>query len=86
MTVASTPDLLPLTKRVRRHILEMTHAAKSGHPGGSLSSVEILTALYFGGILRHDPERPNWPDRDRLIMSKGHSLIHFNSTPNFFLD
>ncbi len=73
MTIASTPDLLPLTKRVRRHILEMTHAAKSGHPGGSLSSVEILTALYFGGILRYDPERPNWPDRDRLIMSKGHA-------------
>jgi transketolase len=51
----------------------MTHAAQSGHPGGSLSSVEILTALYFGGILRHDPQRPEWPDRDRLIMSKGHA-------------
>ncbi len=63
----------PLTRRIRRHILEMTHAAQSGHPGGSLSSVEILTALYFGGVLRHDPARPDDPDRDRFLMSKGHA-------------
>jgi transketolase len=73
MTTASQTDLVAVGKRVRRHIVEMTHAAQSGHPGGSLSSVEILTALYFGGILRHDPQRPEWPDRDRLIMSKGHA-------------
>jgi transketolase len=73
MTTASQTDLVAVGKRVRRHIVEMTHAAQSGHPGGSLSSVEILTALYFGGILRHDPQRPQWPDRDRLIMSKGHA-------------
>jgi len=73
MTTASKPDLVALTKRVRRHILEMTHAAQSGHPGGSLSSVEILATLYFGGVLRHDPVRPDWPDRDRFVMSKGHA-------------
>jgi transketolase len=73
MTTASKPDLLALTKRVRRHILEMTHAAQSGHPGGSLSSVEILATLYFGGVMRHDPARPDWPDRDRFVMSKGHA-------------
>lgn len=73
MTTASKPDLVALTKRVRRHILEMTHAAQSGHPGGSLSSVEILATLYFGGVLRHDPTRPDWPDRDRFVMSKGHA-------------
>ena len=44
----------------------------SGHPGGSLSSVEILTAIYFNA-LRHDPQRPDWPERDRFILSKGHA-------------
>ncbi|HZX46852.1 MAG TPA: transketolase [Clostridia bacterium] len=58
--------------RIRRAIIEMTHAAKSGHPGGSLSSVEILTALYFA-IMRIDPERPDWEDRDRFVLSKGHA-------------
>ena len=73
MTTASQTDLLAVGKQVRRHIVEMVHAAQSGHPGGSLSSVEIVTALYFGGILRHDPQRPHWPDRDRFVMSKGHA-------------
>ena len=44
----------------------MLHEAASGHPGGSLSAVEIVRALYFGGFLRYDPARPNWPDRDRF--------------------
>jgi transketolase len=57
---------------VRRHIVTMTSRAQSGHPGGSLSSVEILTTLYFGGVLRHDPQRPDWPDRDRFVLSKAH--------------
>jgi transketolase len=52
----------------------MTHAAASGHPGGSLSAVEILGALYLGGILRHDPSNPGWPDRDRFILSKAHAV------------
>ena len=50
----------------------MTLLANSGHPGGSLSSVEIMTALYFR-IMRHDAQNPLWPDRDRLIVSKGHA-------------
>jgi len=49
----------------------MTAAAGSGHPGGSLSVVELLVAFYFG-VLRHNPSDPQWPDRDRLILSKGH--------------
>jgi transketolase len=61
-----------IARRVRKHIVEMTHAANSGHPGGSLSSVEILTSLYFS-VMRHDPKNPDWPDRDRFIMSKGHA-------------
>jgi transketolase len=52
----------------------MLHEAASGHPGGSLSAVEIVTALYFGGFLRYDPKRPDWPDRDRFVLSKGHGV------------
>jgi transketolase len=59
---------------IRRHIVEMLHEAASGHPGGSLSAVEIVTALYFGGVLRYDPDRPDWADRDRFILSKGHGV------------
>lgn len=61
-------------RSIRRHIVEMLHEAASGHPGGSLSAVEIVTALYFGGVLRHDPKRPEWPERDRFVLSKGHGV------------
>lgn len=67
----SLEELQALCKRVRRHIIEMTGAAGSGHPGGSLSAVEILVTLYFD-VMRHDPSNPSWPDRDRFILSKGH--------------
>jgi len=59
---------------LRRHIIEMLAEAGSGHPGGSLSAVEIVTALYFGGYLRYDPARPDWPERDRFVLSKGHGV------------
>ena len=72
-TAADSAELEAVCRRIRRHIVEMTHAAQSGHPGGSLSAVEILAALYFGGVLRHDPADPDWPDRDRFVMSKGHA-------------
>ena len=58
--------------RIRREIIESTTAAGSGHPTTSLSGVEIAVALYFGGILRYDAKRPQWPDRDRFILSEGH--------------
>ena len=57
---------------VRRDIIEMIYAGGSGHPGGSLSGVEILTALYFH-VMRIRPEEPGWPQRDRFILSKGHA-------------
>lgn len=60
-----------LARRVRQRVVRMVSSAGSGHPGGSLSAVEILVALYFGH-LRHDPERPQWPERDRFLLSKGH--------------
>lgn len=59
-------------KIIRQDILTMIHAAGAGHPGGSLSAVEMVTALYFH-VLNIDPENPQWPDRDRFILSKGHS-------------
>jgi len=57
---------------IRRHIIEMLGAAGSGHPGGSLSSADILAVLYFA-VMRHDPANPDWPDRDRFMLSKGHA-------------
>lgn len=56
---------------LRLHVVDMTTEAGSGHPGGSLSSADIMTALYFC-IMRHDPENPQWEDRDRFVLSKGH--------------
>ena len=56
---------------IRKDIIRMLAEAGSGHPGGSLSSADILTALYFK-VLRHDPRNPKWPDRDRVVLSKGH--------------
>src|SRR5215472_10229146 len=68
----SLAELQDIAKRVRREIIEMTGAAKSGHPGGSLSAVEILVELYFD-FMKIDPKNPTWPDRDRFILSKGHA-------------
>ncbi len=61
-----------MAKTLRRHIISMIGKAGSGHPGGSLSAVEILIALYFR-VLQHKPQDPNWPNRDRFILSKGHA-------------
>jgi transketolase len=68
----SLAELQNIAKRVRREIIEMTGAAKSGHPGGSLSAVEILVELYFD-FMKIDPKNPTKPDRDRFILSKGHA-------------
>jgi transketolase len=57
---------------IRINSLNMIHAAKSGHPGGSLSIADILAVLYFGGHLRYDTAKPDWQDRDILLVSKGH--------------
>ena len=65
-------EITATAQRVRRHIIRMVTEVNSGHAGGSLSAVEILCALYFG-TMRHDPNRPDWPERDRFIMSKGHA-------------
>lgn len=80
VSVASDPqcnaptvqELQGIAREMRRDIVSMIAEAGSGHPGGSLSSVEILAALYFS-VMRHDPSNPAWPDRDRFIESKGHA-------------
>lgn len=69
--IRTLEELQLICRRVRRHIIEMTGAAGSGHPGGSLSAVEILVTLFFS-VMRHDPRNPRWEDRDRFILSKGH--------------
>ena len=68
----SIDELQTIAKRVRRDIVEMITAAKSGHPGGSLSAVELVVELYFNHM-RIDPANPKWVDRDRFILSKGHA-------------
>ena len=65
-------ELTEIARRLRRHIVTATTTAGSGHPSTSLSMVEIITVLYFGGVLRYDPANPHDPERDRFILSKGH--------------
>jgi transketolase len=65
-------ELEKISQKLRRHIIEMTCAAASGHPGGSLSAADIVTALYFYKM-KHKPNDPSWADRDRFVMSKGHA-------------
>src|SRR3989442_1980936 len=72
----ANPDLAKLeaiTRDGRVQILRMLTHAGSGHPGGSLSVIDILTVLYFGRM-KYDPKKPTWEDRDRFILSKGHCV------------
>ncbi len=71
-TTTNVAELQSIAKQMRREIVEMITFAKSGHPGGSLSAVEILVTLFFD-VMKHDPANPKWPDRDRFILSKGHA-------------
>lgn len=58
--------------KIRMGIIESTHGAKAGHPGGSLSSADLFSYLYFSGEMNIDPKNPKWEDRDRFVLSKGH--------------
>jgi transketolase len=73
MAHADLSALADSARWCRVQILRMLAHAGSGHPGGSLSVIDILTVLY-GNRMRYDPARPEWPDRDRLILSKGHCV------------
>ena len=72
MTADETKRLMALACRVRMGVIEGTHAAKAGHPGGSLSAADLFTYLYFKEM-NIDPENPQWADRDRFVLSKGHT-------------
>ncbi|MBI2957989.1 MAG: transketolase, partial [Chloroflexi bacterium] len=68
----SAAELEQIARQLRRHIIAMIARAGSGHPGGSLSSADLVAALYFR-VLRHRPSDPRWAARDRFILSKGHA-------------
>ena len=74
VTLDDVRVLRETAQEARRLIVRSVHRAKAGHLGGPLSAADVLTTLYFS-ILRIDPARPDWPDRDRFILSKGHSAI-----------
>ena len=71
-------ELRQIAKEIRRKSLEIIHRAGSGHPGGSLSAADIMTALYFN-VMRYDSKNPKDPNRDRFVMSKGHATGVFYS-------
>ncbi len=77
-TAVSVDELREIAKRVRADIVRMVAGAQSGHPGGSLSAVELGVSLYWNH-LRCDPARPDWPDRDRFLLSKGHATPFYYS-------
>lgn len=66
-------QLITQCQEIRSDIVTMLSRAGSGHPGGSLSATELIAALYFGGVMKHDPKDPEWEGRDRFILSKGHA-------------
>lgn len=72
-------ELQQIANKVRQGVIISTHAAKSGHPGGSLSAADIFTYLYFEEM-NVDPKNPKDPDRDRFVLSKGHTAPGLYST------
>ena len=70
--VANIEELEELARKCRVHIVNMVHKAQAGHPGGSLSEIDLLVGLYKT-TLRTRPHEPDWSDRDRFILSKGHA-------------
>src|SRR3970040_751587 len=73
MPTADLARLASIARDWRVQIIRMLTHAGSGPPGGSLSVIDILTTLFFARM-RYDPKRPDWPDRDRVVLSKGHAV------------
>ena len=69
----SDGEIALIANRMRRDVIEMLAAAGSGHPGGSLSAADIVSTLFFSGVLGYDPADPRNPERDRFVLSKGHA-------------
>lgn len=76
---ATVKEIEERARAIRRHVVQMTAHAGVGHQGGPLSAADMFAALYFG-VLRVDPKRPDWPDRDRFVLSKGHAASGFYAT------
>src|SRR3989338_4526178 len=72
-TPQDIPQLRETARRLRKLAIQMLAKAGSGHPGGSLSAADLVAALYFR-VLNHDPANPQWLQRDRLVLSKGHGV------------
>ena len=79
MDLATKTELMKTACKVRMGVIEAVFSAKSGHPGGSLSISDLLTYLYFKEM-KVDPKNPKWPERDRLVLSKGHTAPALYST------
>lgn len=79
LTKTEKDRLTAIAARIRADIVQMTCYAGSGHPGGCLSAVEILTVL-FHKVMRIDPQNPNWEERDRFVLSKGHAAAALYAT------
>lgn len=67
-----TQRLATIAQSIRQAVVLMLLEAGSGHSAGSLGMADVFTALYFGGVVRHDPAQPDWPERDRVFLSNGH--------------
>lgn len=72
MKTRNVGELEEIARRLRRHVVRMVGRSQAGHPGGSLSAVDVVTALYFG-VMNVRPDNPQWEDRDRFVLSKGHA-------------
>ncbi len=73
MITKSVPEIATAAQHMRINIIKMLHEAGSGHPGGSLSSADIVATLYFGGAMHYDEKNSEAPDRDKFILAKGHA-------------
>ncbi|MFY1636533.1 transketolase [Solwaraspora sp. WMMB335] len=76
---ATRESLAPVAARIRSHVVDMCAGPEGGHLGGALSATEVLTALYFS-VLNVDPSRPDDPQRDRFLLSKGHAAVGLYAT------
>lgn len=76
---SGTARLTDVAARIRRHVVEMCALGDGGHLGGSMSAADILAALYFA-VMRVDPGRPDWPERDVFVLSKGHGALALYAT------
>jgi transketolase len=77
---AKQEQLQKLANKLRRRVIDTLWRAQAGHPGGSLSAADIMATLFFE-VMKVDPADPNWDDRDRFILSKGHAAPIYYVTP-----